>query len=643
MEPSKSIWSSDKGFNLLFIKRFIHLLPWLFPSWRCRPSLLVVLLLCLGLLEQVIIYNIGLVPSKYYKVLGEKDHAGFWTQTATAVAFIVAQAFVKSTTKYVQSVLYIVWREKVTQNLHHTYYKEVLYYTVNMLNKTVDNPDQRITQDVDRLCDHASQIIVPLIISPFTIAYYIYEAQKSSGYIGPVSVIVFFLIATVINKVLMTPVVHYVFLRDKMEGNFRFKHMQIRSNSESAAFFRSGKIEEQSSNRHLHNLITTQRSLILRHYALNFSINMFDYLGSIVSYIALAFPIFLGTYDNLSAPDLSALISANAFVVIYLISCFTKLIDLADMATRLAGNTHRVVELREDLEKLLKCQRNRGDSRPDNMQGFGWKEMATSKEADNDLTTLQEVHFEPSADTQVNVQETSMNSDIAIETSDVTYTAPNSSIKLCIGLNFSFKQGTNVLVTGASGCGKSSLLRVINGIWPELRGSVVQNMQLKPHLLLFLPQKPYFTDGSLRQQIIFPFSEFDTSHKFCVEDEEIHEILSICDLSHICTRVKDLDTQVDWNWYDVLSPGEMERLSFARLFYHKPRFAVLDEATSQVGFPMERVLYEKCASLNITLLSVGHRDSIRKFHDIELNIEIGGSWSLKPISRTEPGACFVPP
>ncbi|WAR19912.1 ABCD4-like protein [Mya arenaria] len=125
-----------------------------------------------------------------------------------------------------------------------------------------------------------------------------------------------------------------------------------------------------------------------------------------------------------------------------------------------------------------------------------------------------------------------MNSDIAIETSDVTYTAPNSSIKLCIGLNFSFKQGTNVLVTGASGCGKSSLLRVIN---------------------------------------------------------------------------------------------------------------VLDEATSQVGFPMERVLYEKCASLNITLLSVGHRDSIRKFHDIELNIEIGGSWSLKPISRTEPGACFVPP
>ncbi|WAR19914.1 ABCD4-like protein [Mya arenaria] len=243
MEPSKSIWSSDKGFNLLFIKRFIHLLPWLFPSWRCRPSLLVVLLLCLGLLEQVIIYNIGLVPSKYYKVLGEKDHAGFWTQTATAVAFIVAQAF-------------------------------------------------RITQDVDRLCDHASQIIVPLIISPFTIAYYIYEAQKS--------VIVFFLIATVINKVLMTPVVHYVFLRDKMEGNFRFKHMQIRSNSESAAFFRSGKIEEQSS---------------------NLSINMFDYLGSIVSYIALAFPIFLGTYDNLSAPDLSALISAVSNSTCNVVSC----------------------------------------------------------------------------------------------------------------------------------------------------------------------------------------------------------------------------------------------------------------------------------------------------------------------------------
>ncbi|XP_052273117.1 lysosomal cobalamin transporter ABCD4-like isoform X2 [Dreissena polymorpha] len=619
--PSRTEKRQD-GFNFLFFKRFVRLIPWLFPSWRSIPSLLLVFLLCLGLLEQYVIYNIGNVPSKYYKALGEKDHSAFWRLTGIAVSLIVSEAFIKSTTLYISTYLYLQWRDNITRHLHQKYFKEVLYYAINVVDKSVDNPDQRITQDVDKLCSTLSQIMAPLIISPFTIAYYIYKSHQSSGYLGPVSVLVFFIIGTVFNKLLMSPVVRLVFLREKMEGNFRYKHMQIRSNSESAAFYRSGKIEEGRTNHHLANLINTQRRLILREYALNFSVNTFDYLGSILSYIAIGVPIFLGTYDALSAPDLSALISANAFVMIYLINCFTTLIDLSVQVTNIAGTTHRVVELREKLEQLYDAQQSHEKNRPANMQGFGWSEMETLLRKDQG--------YQVEAGSESETEDPPIT---ALRVNDLTFVAPKSTEKLCIGLCFDFKQGVNILVTGDSGCGKSSLLRVINGIWPELRGTVTHGVEQLPHRLLYLPQRPYFTDGSLRQQVIYPLQEFDRLADTGESDDiVIEDLLSKSDLGHLKDRVGGLDTQVDWNWYDHLSPGEMQRLSFTRLFYHKPKFAVLDEATSQVGVDMEERLYSLCSQLGITLLSVGHRDTLRKYHHVELHIEKQGTWSLKPLS-----------
>ncbi|XP_056022502.1 lysosomal cobalamin transporter ABCD4-like isoform X2 [Ostrea edulis] len=584
-------------FGVLFFKRFLKLTGYMFPSWRSVQVLMCFLLLLLGLLEQVVIFYIGNIPSKYYKVFGDRDMSGFREKTIMAVFLICGEAFIKASTVYLASVLYIKWRGCINDKIHKLYFKDLVYYNINVAGK-IDNPDQRITQDLDRLCDNFSQIFAPIIIAPFTIAYYLYKSVDSTSYLGPVGVLSFFLVATVINKLLMSPVVQYVFKREKMEGNYRFKHMLLRTNAESAAFYRSGDIEKFYTDRRLHKLLKTQHNLILRQYALNFSVNLFDYLGSILSYILLAFPIFNGAYDGKSPADFSSLISANSFVIMYLINCFTRLIDLSVKAAEVAGNAHRVGELIEELQILKDKQRTLGymkDNKPP----------------------------EPSSHVEVTRK--------AFTVTELTYAPPKSNDILCKNLTFQLEGGVNILVTGDSGCGKSSLLRVIAGLWSSSKGSVKFYEALDPSKILFLPQKPYFTDGTLKQQVIYPLKETDHG-SVSLDDETIHQYMEVTGLQNLTDRSLGLESYSSNNWYQELSPGEMQRLSFVRLFFHQPKFAVLDEATSQISISLERVLYAKCQELGITLLSVGHRDTLRQFHQLELRLRGRGEWTMQPIS-----------
>ncbi|XP_076441567.1 lysosomal cobalamin transporter ABCD4-like isoform X2 [Babylonia areolata] len=587
-------------FDLIFFKRFLKLCSWMFPSMCSRAAIMTYFLLLLSFLEQVLIYFIGVIPSEYLQILGNSNKQAFTTHTIRSVFLILAEAFTASMITFVASRLYISWRHSLCRKLHQSYFSSILYYHVNVVDGTVDNPDQRITQDVDRLSDTFSKVFVPLIISPFKIGYYMYKASSATGYIGPVSVLVFFVIFTIINKFLMTPVIHYVYQQEQREGNFRFKHMQMRVCAESAAFYRAGKVEEVKANQKLDQLISTQKRLINWELALNFSTKSADYLGSILSYIAIAFPIFLGDYKDLSPTEVSALISKNAFVSIYLINCFTTLIDQANSVTDMAGTAHRIGQLAEVMGRL------RSDQEQQEGRGFPGD--------DDPSRSAQEMHtMEP-----------------AFEVESVTYGPPKSSTVLCRDLTVQLQSGSNVLVTGDSGCGKSSLFRVIAGLWRPTAGYVNRRLQQGPSGLMYLPQKPYLTTGSLRDQILFPHTEADV----IPDDERMYRYLSVTGLDKLLDRLGGLDVDKDWNWYDELSPGEMQRLSFVRLFFHKPRFAMLDEATSQVSQEMESTLYLTCRDLGITLMSIGHRDSIRCYHPLTLHIHGSAAWRLGPTASS---------
>ncbi|XP_046935314.1 lysosomal cobalamin transporter ABCD4 isoform X2 [Lynx rufus] len=557
--------------DLQFLQRFLQIQKVLFPSWSSQNALMFLTLLCVALLEQLVIYQVGLIPSQYYGVLGNKDLDGFKTLTFLAVVLIILNSMGR------------------------------VYYTLNVLRDDVDNPDQRISQDVERFCRQLSSMASKLIISPFTLLYYTYQCFQSTGWLGPMSIFGYFILGTVVNKMLMGPIVAKLVQQEKLEGDFRFKHMQIRVNAEPAAFFRAGHVEHMRTDRRLQRLLQTQRELMSKELWLYIGINTFDYLGSILSYIVIAIPIFSGVYGDLSPTELSTVVSKNAFVCIYLISCFTRLIDLSSTLSDVAGYTHRIGELEETLL----------DMSPKSHGG----EILDESEWDVDRAPDW-----PAAEP----------TDTAFLLERVSICAPFSNKPLIKDLSLKISEGQSLLITGNTGTGKTSLLRVLGSLWTSTRGSVQMLTDFGPHGVLFLPQKPFFTDGTLREQVIYPLKEIYPDSG-STDDERIVRFLELAGLSSLVARTEGLDQQVDWNWYDVLSPGEMQRLSFARLFYLQPKYAVLDEATSALTEEVESELYRIGQQLGMTFISVGHRRSLEKFHSLVLKLCGEGRWELTRI------------
>ncbi|GIY75935.1 lysosomal cobalamin transporter ABCD4 [Caerostris darwini] len=306
-------------------------------------------------------------------------------------------------------------------------------------------------------------------------------------------------------------------------------------------------------------------------------------------------------YDNLTPSELSALISVNAFVAIYLISCFSSLINISTNISELGGLTHRICEILDSL-----------------------KGNDSASEAELIRNSRMRLKSRTSGDT----------SDPVIELQNVTFCAPRDSKILVSNISLQLSFGNNLLITGKSSSGKTSLFRVIKGLWPIEEGKITRKLPFQPSLIFFLPQHPLLTDGSLFEQIVYPLElAKDTKPK----DEDIDSILSFIkyvELEHVLLKAGLFD-KVDWNWYDVLSPGECQRLSFVRLFCHKPRMAFLDEATSALDMELEEKLYKKCSELGMTIISIGHRSSLVKFHDSFLHLDGVAGWTLSSEPRTD--------
>jgi putative ATP-binding cassette transporter len=201
----------------------------------------------------------------------------------------------------------------------------------------------------------------------------------------------------------------------------------------------------------------------------------------------------------------------------------------------------------------------------------------------------------------------------------VTLHPPQSERVLIKELSLALQPGDALLITGDSGCGKSSLLRAIAGLWHTGSGTI-HHPPLED--FFFLPQQPYLQSGTLRSQLIYPSAHSSLS------DEQLLEILEQVHLPRLAERVGGLDAVQDWE--KLLSVGEQQRLAFARVLVHQPAIVILDEATSALDSANEASLYGRLRAGGTTLISIAHRAAVLRHHTHVLHLTGEGAWELHP-------------
>eukprot|EP00088_Acartia_fossae_P044676 TRINITY_DN4756_c0_g1_i3.p1 TRINITY_DN4756_c0_g1~~TRINITY_DN4756_c0_g1_i3.p1 ORF type:complete len:669 (+),score=140.73 TRINITY_DN4756_c0_g1_i3:147-2153(+) len=620
------------NFNWLFLKRFARLHGLMYPRiWSVNFGLLIVFLAACGL-EQYLAYRTGIMSGQFFKALGDKSWDDFVVISIINILIVIAISITMSARTLVTNSLIVCWRKGICEYFHSLYLSGYNHYRLNVIDCDIDNPDQRITADVSSLVDAYGSMINKLVVTPFTIAYYTWDAFNRAGWIGPTGMFALFLVSTVLNKMLMRPVITTTVLKERKEGEFRFKHLQVRSNAESLAFHGAPFIEQKKIDEKLHDVCKTQQNLYYKSFGIDVSVKVFAYLGAIASYLVIAVPIFTGSYDNMSGSELSQAISENAFVCIYLISQLSNLAEITGTVASMAGSTHRVCELREKLELY--------EEDKDNIYKGGGEHRLKDESANSVILDVnddtrpldQNNHTPPESivDNLLKKSETVTDPGVLLEFEEFSLSAPQGeyTTTLIHKLNLTVNIDRNLLIMGPSSSGKSSLLRAIRGLWPPLSGQININRKYVDRTF-FLPQRPFFTNGTLREQVFYP-RLIEGDDRTSDAEKNILHLLSIAGLSGLVDRCCGLDNVPTWNWYDVLSPGEAQRLAFVRLFCHNPILAILDEATSAISQDVEKILYQECLNRKITLISVGHRDSLKEFHQQMLTL-VGsdGEWRLQ--------------
>ncbi|KAI5618112.1 ATP-binding cassette sub-family D member 3 [Silurus asotus] len=590
----------------LFFSRIMRIIRIMVPRMFCKESwyliLIAVMLVARTYCDVWMIQNGTMIESA---IIG-RSTKDFKTYLFNFMRVMPIIALVNNFLKLGLNELKLCFRERLTKHLYDEYLKGYTYYKMGNLDNRIANADQLLTQDVEKFCNSVVDLYSNLSKPLLDIGLYIFKLTTAIGAQGPASMMAYLLISGLFLTRLRRPIGKMTVIEQKYEGEYRYVNSRLITNSEEIAFYNGNSREKQTIHTTFKKLVDHLHNFIF----FRFSMGMVDsiiakYLATVVGYLVVSRP-FLNTAHPRHLHSTHAELLEDYYqsgrMLLRMSQALGRIVLAGREMTRLAGFTTRITELMKVLAEL----------------NNGKYERTMVSQSDKESDAVDKLTLVPGSGRIVFM-------DNMIKFEHTPLATPNGDI-LIKDLSFEVKSGTNVLVCGPNGCGKSSLFRVLGELWPLFGGSLTKPERGK---LFYVPQRPYMTLGTLRDQVIYP-DTFEDQKKKGISDQVLKEYLDNVQLGHILDREGSWDTIQDW--MDVLSGGEKQRMAMARLFYHKPQFAILDECTSAVSVDVEDYIYSHCRKVHITLFTVSHRKSLWKHHEFYLHMDGRGNYEFKPIT-----------
>jgi vitamin B12/bleomycin/antimicrobial peptide transport system ATP-binding/permease protein len=553
--------------GMYFIPRMRTWLAW-------RPILTVALLLLFTVISVRLNVLLSFQGNDMLTAMQQLNAPAFWKSIgvfgilATIYVLLVLISF------YVGQAQIIHWRLWLNQRMVGDWLGGTAYHRMRFVSQPVDNPDQRIQQDITSYTSDSQDLALGAVASSVSLVSFTIILWQLSG---PVTVFgqqipramvflayVYVIIATVFAFRIGRPLIRLNFLNELLTASYRYALVRVRDNSENIAFYRGEQVENTG-------LMARFAAVIANTWAIVFRSLKFQGFNLVISQIAVVFPY---------------VIQAPRF--------FSQQITL--------GDVNQTATAFGQVEGALSFFR------------LAYDDFASYRASLNRLTQLLDANEEArTLPTPVTEERTS-----GLGVRDLDVRLPDGR-PLLMDLDLDLASGESLLVKGPSGSGKTTLLRSLAGLWPYVSGTIARPLDGR---VMFCGQQPYLPLGTLRAALAYP-SPVET-----LSEDQAIETLRAVHLGYLAER---LDLETDWS--KTLSPGEQQRLAFGRIFIEHPALVFLDETTSALDEGMEHSIYELLRDRlpDCTVVSVGHRSSLERLHTNELTLLGEGQWETRTL------------
>lgn len=549
-----------------------------FSREKGRAWLLLLSVIGLNLVLVYITVALNDWQGRFYQVIQEYNQAGFMKSVEVFAVLVAVFIVVKGYQIYVRMLLHTYWRRWLTEQYLTRWLHNNVYYQMPLLmGNAADNPDQRISEDVELFVSLTLRLSVDILHDVATVFSFVLILWELSGVIyiplGTWSLPVhgylvwlalFYAIAGTYWTIKVgRPLVRLDYDQQRFEADFRYGLIRIREYAESIAFYKGEQMETMNSMKQFGQVVGNSIKIIGVRKRLMWLTTGYTQLAAFFS-ILIASPRYFTGQIHLG--QMFQIIDAYHHVQVgfsFIIDSFTRIAQWRAVVNR--------------LNNFLVCM----DAVPVSTVG---KDIC--RYHDRDTVGLENVSvFQPDGSRLIN------------------------------HLTAELVRGQSVLITGPSGCGKSTLLRTLAGIWPYADGTATLPGKGK---LLFIPQKSYLPIGTLREALLYPGLAGSS-------DEELRQVLADCLLPHLADKL-----HIAMNWGQVLSLGEQQRVAFARALIQQPHWLFLDEATSALDEKNEQMLYQLIRNrlIRTAVISVGHRSTLLPFHNSRLELDGLGGWHM---------------